>query len=317
MSGTDERPISWEDDDRPPGVDSGDLAQRDSDSPAFQTSAQATGGPASTYADMFADAAHLMKCALDFMTEIFGEKWAEKAARAHLQLTRQPCQMEPLTQDVALANSQVEEEDEECRQLKTSNQARLDELDGQQSSDARCADLLQRVEAVETENIELQKKLRQTSAIRESELFSSLEATFGARSELCQFIRGLDVASRLRIGYACMYSLPRSNAHSGGEAQAAHSWHAMVTLGKKFLDNVYNFDGPGRGTLLSLAAEHLSRTSQMFTFSNEEGQTFHSDRHVCRVDNVTPPGARIRRIICFLVTNKKTRQVLQKAEVEI
>jgi hypothetical protein len=318
MNGRDERPILWEDDQHSPGADNTALSETAPRPNALQDTVPFSPEPATKVDSKAKDVTQLIKIALDFMTEIFGERWAEKAAGKQIQLRNSLAKIESLKQDLAVANSQFKEKDKEFRSLRASHQSRVDELDRERSDlDSQCNELRERIEQTRAENSMLQEKTDRATTLPKDELFSKLDGTFGAGSGLCNFIRSLDTGTAFKMGYACLYTLPRPNAHFGSETQSSPSWHAMVTLGNKFLEVIEQFDGPERGTLLHFAAEHLSRTSQMFTFSDEEGQVFHSDRHALKTDKTPSPGERVRRIRSFLVTNNKTKQILQKAEVDI
>jgi hypothetical protein len=318
MNGRDERPTLWEDDDDSSRADHTTLGETGPRLNAPQDTVQASPGPDARVDQMPTGVTQLTKIALDFVTEIFGENWAERAASRLSHLRSSLVQIESLEQDLAVANSQFKEKDKEFRLLRASHQSRLDELDRERTDlDSHCSELRERIEQIRADNAVLQEKMKHATAISKDELFSKLDGTFGAGSGLCSFIRSLDTGTALKIGYACLYTLPSPNAHLKGESQSAPSWHAMVTLGNKFLEVVEHFDGPERGKLLHLAAEHLSRTSQMFTFSDEEGQVFHSDRHALKTDRAPSAGARVRRVRSFLVTNNKTKQILQKADVDV
>lgn len=318
MNERDELPTLWEDDDHPSRAGHSVPHETGSSLNAPKGSAQVSPGSNARVEDTPTDVTQLMKSALDFMTEIFGEKWAEKAASKLNHIRSSLKQVESLTQDLAVANNQFKEKDKEFRLLKASHQSRLDELDRERTGlDGQCGELRETIEQIRAENAMLQERLRHATAISKDELFSKLDRTFGSGSGLCNFIRSLDTETALKIGYACLYTLPLPNSHLGREGQSVPSWHAMVTLGNKFLEAVEHFDGPNRGKLLHFVAEYLSRTSRMFTFSNEEGQAFHSDRHAPNTDRTPSSGARVKRVRSFLVTNNKTNQILQKAEVDL
>jgi hypothetical protein len=255
-----------------------------------------------------ADAAQTIQSALTFLNQTFGKNWAEKAAQQFRQSSRLKTEIEDLKTSLAEANQQFKQKDKEYRVVRAekAEMARLKE------------ELELRLQQVDQERSYWQQGMQQAESTARQELFSGLEETFGPSSELYKFIGSLQPDLGARVGYACIFSLPKSGMPGQPEINAAPSLPVISALANKFLENVRNIDGPERYRLLTLVADHLSGINRsMYAFANEEGQLFHPDRHALKAGETAPPGSKIFKIASFLVFNNKTRQIIQKAEVTI
>jgi hypothetical protein len=255
----------------------------------------------------------MVQQALAFVRMVFGQKWVEKAAQTQRYLVKLQRERRDLEETVAIANDEIRRKGDENRTLS----AKVDQMakDGR-LLEIKNADLERKCDGLRSDIKDMETVFHSTRAGERQTLLEEAERAFGQGSDIYHFIAELSDTAAIRLGHACICTLPWVSA-PGRDPSPPPPLPTLNALGNKFLENISRFDGPERPKLLNLAADHLSRISQNFTFASEEGQLFNPERHTARMDHGIPPGARVRRITSFFVANNRTDRIQQLAEVMI
>ncbi len=260
------------------------------------------------------DAVDVFRHAMDFLEATFGKKWVE---RASLQALR----FKDLTAKVRLLQKRFVDAQEKIRlneHLIAENRVTFKDNEAKRAALEKEKEQLNvRLSEIAHEKLQMEQRIRESEYSGINDVTAKLQEAFGVASPLYGFICELPPPVMVKIGYAVVFSLPAANPQVQGGPGPNVPIHALVVMASKFLQNVTDYDGPERGRLLNLAAEHLSRVSQMFSFHNEEGQLFDSDRHAVLSGFTPSSGAKVTRTASFFVFNTRTKQPFQKAEVTL
>lgn len=258
--------------------------------------------------------ADMIRHAFEFLEATFGKKWVERASLQGLRFKDLAMKLRLYQKRFAEAQNRIKQNEQLIAQNRIASKDY--ELKRAELEDEKEA-LKSRLSEIAQEKLQLEQKIRESEISVIHDVIARTQEAFGTDSPLYAFIRELPPPIMVRIGYACVFSLPWIGSQMQGGAGATVPIHALVVLANAFLRNVTDFDGPERGRLLNLAAEHLSKVSQMFSFHNEEGQLFNSDRHAVLSGFTPSAGAKVTRMASFFVLNTRTKQPFQKAEVTL
>jgi hypothetical protein len=255
----------------------------------------------------------MVQQAFAFLRMAFGPQWIEKAAQTQRSVVRLQQERNNLKETVEIANEEIKKKGDENLRLSSKVRQMIEDhgLMEQKNAELRreCDGLQRRIKETET-------FFHNTRAGERQALLDGAERAFGEGSDIGRFIAELSDSSAMWLGYVCISTLPWIS-HAESDPSLPPALPTLNALGNKFLENISLFDGPERPRLLNLAASHLSRLSQNYTFCNEEDQLFNPERHTARSDRAIPPSARVRRMTSFFVENNRTSRTQQLAEVVI